>query len=264
VSSASPGAPDERGPAPARPVSDAVFADPRLARIYDDLDAADRPDLEAYMAMAEEFGARVVVDVGCGTGVLACRLAARGRTVVGIDPALASLEVARRRTLAERVRWLQGGAADLPPLAADLALMTGNVAQVFLTDTAWDHALGACRRALRPGGRLVFEVRDPGRQAWRSWTREASYRVLDLPQAGRVETWLELVDVAPPYVTFRHEFVFRADGTRATSQSTLRFRDRSEILASLSGAGLALESVRDAPDRPGLEFVFVARRPERG
>jgi len=259
VSSASPGAPEDRAPARAGRPPDAIFADPRLARVYDALDAPERPDLDAYAAMAEEFGARVVVDVGCGTGVLACRLAARGRTVIGIDPAGASLEVARDRPHADRVRWLHGGAADLPPLGADLALMTGNVAQVFLTDAEWADALRACRRALRPGGRLAFEVRDPDRRAWRLWTREASRRVLDLPEVGTFETWYELVEVALPYVTFRHEFVFRRDGVRATSQSTLRFRDRAEILASLAAAGLAVESVRDAPDRRGLEFVFVAR-----
>jgi hypothetical protein len=44
------------------------------------------------------------------------------------------------------------------------------------------------------------------------------------------------------------------------SQSTLRFRDRGEIADSLAAAGYRLDGVRDAPDRPGLEFVFIARR----
>src|SRR5215469_14849534 len=47
-------------------VADAVFEEPRLAEIYDPLDP-DRCDLDAYAAMAEEFGARSVLDVGCGT-----------------------------------------------------------------------------------------------------------------------------------------------------------------------------------------------------
>ncbi len=45
-----------------------------------------------------------------------------------------------------------------------------------------------------------------------------------------------------------------------TSESTLRFRSRSEIAETLSQAQLTVESVRDAPDRPGLEFVFIAHR----
>ncbi len=75
---------------------DAVFSEQRLAEIYDPLDA-DRSDLDVYTAMAEEFGAGSVLDVGCGTGTLACRLALRGLEVIAVDPAAASLDVARRK-----------------------------------------------------------------------------------------------------------------------------------------------------------------------
>ena len=44
---------------------DALFASPRLAEVYDPLDA-DRGDLDAYVAMVEEVGAASVVDLGCG------------------------------------------------------------------------------------------------------------------------------------------------------------------------------------------------------
>jgi hypothetical protein len=50
------------------------------------------------------------------------------------------------------VTWVHGGAADALAPSAGLALMTGNVAQVFLTDDDWARALGAVRAALRPGG----------------------------------------------------------------------------------------------------------------
>jgi hypothetical protein len=45
-----------------------------------------------------------------------------------------------------------------------------------------------------------------------------------------------------------------------TSDSTLRLRGRAELADSLAAAGLVAEEVRDAPDRPGREFVFIARR----
>jgi dihydrofolate reductase len=51
-------------------VADAIFEEPRLAEIYDELDP-DRSDVDAYAAMAAEFGAESVLDVGCGTGTLA-------------------------------------------------------------------------------------------------------------------------------------------------------------------------------------------------
>lgn len=79
------------GPAPrtvAR-MADDCFAHPRLAALYDALHHG-RTDLDAYLGMAEESGARRVLDIGCGTGVFALLLAGRGIEVVGVDPARAS------------------------------------------------------------------------------------------------------------------------------------------------------------------------------
>ncbi|MDX6260644.1 MAG: hypothetical protein QOH84_2332 [Kribbellaceae bacterium] len=238
---------------------DALFAIPRLAGLYDPLEAG-RGDLDAYVAMVGEFGARRVLDVGCGTGVLALMLAERGVEVVGVDPALASLEIARAKRGAERVRWVHGDAGALPPLQVELAVMTGNVAQVFVGDEEWAATLGAVRRALVAGGRFVFETRDPGREAWLGWNREETYSRIELPGIGVVEHWTDLLEVRLPLVKFKRTYVFAKDGATLVSESTLRFRSRGEVEESLTRAGFVLDEVRDAPDRPGLEFVFVARR----
>jgi SAM-dependent methyltransferase len=240
-------------------VADAAFEEPRLADIYDPLDS-DRSDLDLYAAIAEEFGARSVLDVGCGTGTLACLLAARGLEVIAADPAAASLEVARRKPGAGSVRWLRADAATLPPLQVDLVTMTGNVAQVFITGQEWAATLEAAREALRPGGRLVFESRDPAKKAWLEWNRDQTYRRVVIPEAGPVETWTDLAGVEGSLVSFRTTFVFGSDGAVLTSQSTLRFRGHDELANSLAAASLVVDEVRDAPDRPGREFVFIARR----
>jgi SAM-dependent methyltransferase len=242
------------------PVADAIFEEPRLAEIYDPLDS-DRSDLDAYAALADEFSAVTVLDVGCGTGTLACLLAARGLEVIAVDPAAASLDVARRKPGAGGVRWLHADATALPPLQVDLAAMTGNVAQVFITGEEWAATLGAVRRALRPGGRLVFESRDPEKKAWLEWNRDQAYRRVVIPGVGPVETWTDLMDVKGSLVCFRMTFVFGSDGAVLTSDSTLRFRSRDELASSLVAADLVVDEVRDAPDRPGREFVFIARRP---
>lgn len=52
---------------------DALFSHPRLARIHDSLDA-DRSDVNTYTDVVSELKARVVLDVGCGTGSLLARL----------------------------------------------------------------------------------------------------------------------------------------------------------------------------------------------
>ena len=241
-------------------MADALFEEPRLAELYDPLDP-DRSDLDAYVALAAESGAQAVLDIGCGTGTLACLLARRGVRVTAADPAAASLAVARRKPGAEHVRWLHADARSLPPLRVDLVTMTGNVAQVFLTGQDWVAALRSVRQALRPGGRLVFESRDPARAAWLEWTRDQTYRRVVVPGTGPVETWTDLMAVEGNLVSFRTIFVVGRDRTVLTSDSTLRFRSRDELTRSLLAAGLAVDEVRDAPDRPGREFVFIASRP---
>ncbi|WP_335979817.1 MULTISPECIES: class I SAM-dependent methyltransferase [Streptomycetaceae] len=241
-------------------MADECYGHARLAALYDPLDP-DRGDLAAYLALADEVGARSVLDIGCGTGVLALLLADRGLDVVGVDPALASVEVARAKPGADRVRWLHGDATALPPLRVDLATMTGNAAQAVTDQDVWRATLRGAYGALRPGGHLVFETRDPDRRAWEGWTRANSHQVAEVPGAGVIESWHELISVALPLVTFRATYVFAADGVTLTSDSTLRFRTRAEVEGDLAAAGFEVAGVRDAPDRPGLEFVFLARRP---
>ena len=238
---------------------DALFDTQRLAEIYD-LVEGERDDLDHYLAIAAELGARSVLDVGCGTGTLACLLADRGVEVVGVDPAAASLKIARAKPGAGRVRWLHGDAATLPELQVDLATMTANVSHVILTDDDWSATLGGIHAALRPGGHLVFEARDPARRAWLEWNRDGTYQRLDAPGVGAVETWWDLTGVNGEYVSYRRTYVFAADGTTLVSDSTRRFRSRAEIEGSLRSAGYTLVDVHDAPDRPNYEWIFVARK----
>ncbi len=238
-------------------MADAIFADPRLAEIYDALDGT-RDDLDLYLEVVTSRQAASVLDVGCGTGTLATTLALDGYDVVGVDPATASLDVARRKLGADRVRWHQGTVETLDNVIVDVATMTANVAQVFLDDLDWLSTLRSIRRRLRPGGVIIFESRDPAACAWKRWNRSASFGRTDIGAVGGVESWVELLDVALPLVSFRWTFRFIETGDLVTSDSTLRFRERVEIETSLDQCGFDVVEVLDAPDRPGDEFVFVA------
>ncbi|MBO3738550.1 class I SAM-dependent methyltransferase [Actinoplanes flavus] len=234
---------------------DAIFADPRLAVLYDTFDG-DRGDLDAYQEIVAELGAHRILDVGCGTGCLALRLAAAGHTVTGVDPAHASLDVARGKPGADRVTWLPA----LPDQRFDLAVMTGNVAQVFVTDDGWHTLLSDLYDRLDPGGHLVFETRRPEYRVWDEWARDTAPVVRQVPGVGAVHRRRRLTEVRLPLVSFRYTYTF-PNGDVLSSDSTLRFRDRTELGDALTAAGFEIADVRQAPDRPARERVFLCRRP---
>jgi hypothetical protein len=172
------------------------------------------------------------------------------------------LAVAREKPGADRARWMDGDATSVTVTDRDVALMTGNTAQAITEDEQWTMTLQAIHACLRSGGHLAFETRDPAARAWEHWTRAATSRVSDVPGEGSVESWVEVTAVDWPLVSFSWTWVFASDGARLTSTSTLRFRDRSEVESDLHACGFDVREVREAPDRPGQELVFLARRRE--
>ncbi len=237
---------------------DAIFDDPRLAVLYDALDP-DRSDLLPYLEFAREIEARRVLDVGCGTGVFAMMLAAQGIDVVALDPAEASIAVAGRKAGAERVRWIVGDASALDSgVCADLATMTANVFQVFPTPQVALETLRAVRAGLRSGGYLMVATRVPARKAWLEWGPQDSHSVTEISGVGPVEAWSEVTQVVLPLVSVRWWHRVPGGGALA-SDATLRFWERDEVAQLLQEAGFEVVRVDDAPDRPGREYVFVAR-----
>jgi SAM-dependent methyltransferase len=238
------------------------FADPRLAGLYDTLNDG-RQDVGFYLALAAGLESRSVADVGCGTGVLAVELAGRGHSVTGVDPSAGMLGVARGRPGHERVSWVHGDATALPPAAADLAIMTGHVAQVFLDDAAWEQALRAVRRALVPGGRLAFESRNPAARAWEQWNPVESRRRVEHPALGPVEVWHEVLRATGDTVTFDEHHVL-AGGEDLRYTNAIRFPALDVLTASLTDAGFVVErSLGDWDGSPigpaSPEFILVAR-----
>lgn len=236
----------------------ADFTDPRLVAVYETANAYEpgtQPDF--YAALAEETGARDVVELGCGTGLVARHLAARGPRVVGVEPSEAMLAVAR--SYGSPVEWVLGGHEALPRGAADLAVMAGHVAQFFLTDDDWHAALASLRASLRPGGRLAFESRDPAAREWEEWGARTT--VHD-PVAGPVETWSAVTSVDGPVVSYDNHYLIR--GEHVAAPSALRFRTLGEIDASLTANGFTVERVYGAWDRRPVgagtrELIVVAR-----
>lgn len=218
----------------------AEFLDDRLVPLYDVLCPWSRAD-DFFVGFAGEHGPARVLDFGCGTGRLALGLADLGHTVTGVDPAAASLAVARAKPGADRVTWLEGDSQVLPAEAFDVAVMTSHVAQFLVDDDVWDRTFADLRRALAPGGRLAFDTRDRTARAWESWNPGAR-RTVSLPDGHTVEVWTEVTSVTDDLVDFTIHYEF-GPGDELTSEATLRFRTEPELRERLTGAGFSVDAI---------------------
>jgi ubiquinone/menaquinone biosynthesis C-methylase UbiE len=114
-------------------------------------------DRTADLALACVPGPRRILDVGCGTGYLLGRLAARApqaQALAGIDAAAAMIAVAAGEATDDRLHFVVGTAEHLPWPAASFDLI--------VSTTSFDHwadqgaGLAECARVLAPGGCLVL------------------------------------------------------------------------------------------------------------
>ncbi len=117
--------------------------------------AAVQPTLAALRSPAP------VLDLGCGTGLVADRIARTGRRVVGVDGSAPMLRRARRRCRGRgrRVRFVQASLDDFQlEEPAALAIASGDVVNHFLSKRALVRLLRCVRRNLEPGSELVFDA----------------------------------------------------------------------------------------------------------
>lgn len=216
-----------------------TYDDPRLALIYD-LDNPAGPDHDYFRHVADVSGAREIIDLGCGTGMLTVTLVGQGRRVVGIDPSPTMLALAQARPGGDTVEWRLGASELIEPVSADLVIMSGNVAMHIIGD-AWHQTLGDIARGLHPGGRLVFESRNPLTEAWRTWNGATPPR--NTP-AGRLResTMTEPPDSAG-IVTMHCVNEFLDNGDTITVVQQLQFRSLTQITADLGAAGMTTRKV---------------------
>jgi SAM-dependent methyltransferase len=239
------------------------FTDPRHIVMYDAVNSYEpetQPDF--YLGVAEELSAETVIDLGCGTGIITLEFARRGYRMIGVDPSPAMLEVARQKPGADRVQWVQGGAGQLGTPGADLTIMSGHVAQFILKDADWLEALAGVKEALRPGGFLAFESRDPRAREWERWT--GSKRIIPNSPYGRIESWTEATNVEGDVVHAVGHRRLLQNNEELVSPFALRFRSEELLRQSLISSGFSIENVfGDWDRRPSArgerELIVIAR-----
>ncbi|MEQ8330393.1 MAG: methyltransferase domain-containing protein [Longimicrobiales bacterium] len=137
-------------------------------RLQAEIDGAAAYEALHVPALFEEWTPRVldaaevgrghrVLDVACGTGVLARAAAARtgeGGSITGVDPNPGMLTVAGR--LSVGIRWVEGAAEDLPAEDASFDRVVSQFGMMFFTDRR--AAIEEMLRVLVPGGRLAVAV----------------------------------------------------------------------------------------------------------
>jgi 2-polyprenyl-3-methyl-5-hydroxy-6-metoxy-1,4-benzoquinol methylase len=104
-----------------------------------------------------ETGGKLVLDHGCGDGVLTAMLARRGARVLGLDNSEVALRYALKRTVGLDTHYQAGGVYDLPyrSEAFDCVVST----QVIEHIAEPGRLLGEIRRVLKTGGRAVITTR---------------------------------------------------------------------------------------------------------
>lgn len=117
----------------------------------------DRPEM---LSVLGDVDGQLVLDAGCGPGLYAEELLARGAELIAFDASAGMIELARARLgdrgalrvhdLAEPLDWIADATVDTAVLALVLHYLDDRVA-----------ALRELHRVLRPGGRLVLSTHHP-------------------------------------------------------------------------------------------------------
>jgi len=241
--------------------------------------AAYREDLAhihdiGYGAIAEDAAARLlaelsgrapagglVVDLGCGSGILAAALTAAGHRVLGIDLSASMIAIARGRAPAAEFRVGSFVNASLPRAVAVTAV--GEVVNYLFDEANDDKARSDLFRrvhdALEPGGVFLFDAAGPERE------RPGGTRRGHASGPG----WAVLVDVTLDPATR----VLTRDITTSRQVGSPYRRDRevhrlvllepAAVRRSLEEAGFTVEILTryHAAALPEGVIAFAARKP---
>lgn len=151
----------------------------------------------ALLAACEPLSGRHALDLGCGQGYFARRLAQGGALVTGIDLSDELLEIAKTREAHERLgidyRHVSASRIGDEWPAGTFDLVAACMSLQDMADVR--SSLHGAFTVLRPGGRLVFSVPHPATDTpYRAWERDGLGRKLYLKVDRYFETGAAVCD----------------------------------------------------------------------
>jgi len=234
-----------------------VEAYTQLAGVYDEVvvdpcHGALAGFLHELFAADEEVVAGVL-DVCCGTGLLAVELAARGYRVTGVDASEAMLARARH-LLGPHAALIRATLPDLPlEMTFDAATCTLD-GFTYLAPAALAPTVEAIARVLRPGGWLVFDVHTDAMMALTS-----SRPVVSGEQEGHRFAILAEVDAEARLCDTRIDVTLDGAPTPFTEHHRQYFHRDADIRSALTDGGFEVVAIRDGySDRPADESTLSA------
>ena len=252
-------APDQAGPAP----DQAGPYRPDLAAVhhrgFGRYAAAVAPGILDLLAPVRARQG-LVLELGCGTGLLTRELVAAGHRVIATDASPAMLGIARDLVGDSAVEVRQLALPDDPLPPADAIVAVGHPVSYLPDEAAIDRALAAMAHALRPGGLLAIDVCD---LEWGEARRGAP----NFSDAGPDWAIITRFSVPAPdrFVRDIITFVPNADGSwrRDTEHHENVLTDTARIPALLRGHGVQARVSRSFGAEtlpPGLR-VITGRKP---
>jgi SAM-dependent methyltransferase len=241
-------------------------ADPysRLAGVYDEIVVDGCHDRWAAhlheLWSSDAADVRTVLDLCCGTGLMAAELIALGYRVVGVDRSAAMLARARQRVGPATVLRQQ----TLPGLTIggvfDAAVCTFDALN-YLTPADLGATLTAVGRRLRPGGWFVFDLHT---DALMDFT--LSHPVVEGEAAGYRFALNSVVDVGARTCDTRIDVTRAHDGDTFTERHRQYFHADVQVRDALNDAGLAFAAITDEythqpPDSSTMRATWTARYP---
>jgi SAM-dependent methyltransferase len=201
----------------------------------------------------------LVVEIGCGSGLLTRHLVDAGHRVIATDASNAMLDVARGYARgAEDIRQLRLPDDDVP--SADAIVSVGHVLSYLDDEASVDKALAALARALRPGGVLAIDLCD---LAWGRARQQAP------PQVWRGDQWILVTEFSMPspsrFVRRMTTFVENPDGTwhrdDETHDNVLVDTARLPALLGEQGVEASIASSFGTEKLPEGLVAVIGRRP---